>query len=92
MHGVMSNHLPPWQDVRRIVDEIELQIHLASMDARDRWRALQPQLAQLEHAIAHPGERTGEAVTHELSEIGAALAHMRDEIYARARGDFASGW
>ena len=87
----MSNH-PGWHDVRRIADAIELQVHLAGMDARDRWHALQPQLAKLETAIAHSGEHAGDAVTRELSELGSTLLHLRDEIYARARGDFASGW
>jgi hypothetical protein len=89
---VMRDHLTGWQDVRRIVDELELQIHLAGMDARDRWQALQPRLAHVETAIAHSGEHAGDAVTRELSEISATLHHLRDEIYARVRGDFTSGW
>jgi len=36
-------------DLRRITDELELEIHLAGLDARDRWRALEPQLYELEH-------------------------------------------
>jgi ElaB/YqjD/DUF883 family membrane-anchored ribosome-binding protein len=92
MEPVMREYPTGWHDIRRIVDELELQIHLAGMDARDRWQALQPRLAQLETVIAHSGEHAGDAVTREVSELGAALRHVRDEIFARARGDFASGW
>jgi len=85
----MNHGLPGWNDVRRITDELGLQIHLASMDARDRWHALQLRLAKLEHTVAHSGEQ---AVTHELSEIRGALLHLRDDMLARARGDFTTGW
>jgi hypothetical protein len=31
-------------DVRRLRDEVRLKLHLAGMDARDRWHALEPVL------------------------------------------------
>ena len=71
---------PIWDDVRRIADELELQIHLAGMEARDRWHALQPRLAELEKTIAREGERAGQAITQQLSEVGAALRRLRDEV------------
>lgn len=69
-----------WDDVRRIIDELEVKAHLAGMDARDRWRAFQPRLARLEQAIARQGERAGRALADELSAIGKALRELRDQI------------
>jgi len=69
-----------WDDVRRIVDELELKIHLAGMDARDRWRSLQPRLAKVEQAIEERSERVSRKVTEELKAIGTALRELRDEI------------
>jgi ribosomal protein L19E len=69
-----------WDDVRRIVDELEVKIHLAKMEARDRWQALQPRLEKLEKTIEEQGERAGRAVADEVSEIGRSLRELRDEI------------
>jgi hypothetical protein len=69
-----------WDDVRRIVDELEVKIHLAGMDARDRWRAIQPRLAKLEKTIERKSRRTGHAMADELSAIGKALRELRDQI------------
>jgi len=71
-----------WDDVRRMADELELKIHLAGMDARDRWRALQPRLAKLEHSIAHQTERAAAVLADELAVIGKALQKLRDDLSA----------
>jgi hypothetical protein len=72
-----------WNDLKRIGDELELKIRLASMDARDRWQALRPRLVALEDTIKRTGSRTSKLVTKELSSLGSALRRLRDEI---ARG------
>jgi hypothetical protein len=71
---------PLWDDLRRTADELEVQMHLAAMDARDRWRALKPRLEELEKTIAREGDRVGQAVSTQLSELGAALRRLRDDI------------
>jgi BMFP domain-containing protein YqiC len=88
----MSNGLSAWNDVQRLADEVELQVHLAGMDARDRWNELEPRLEKLEHQVVHSGERAVQAVAHELHEAHGALRALRDELLARARGDFLRGW
>lgn len=71
---------PTWEDVRRIVDELKVQMHLASMDARDRWDKLQPRLAELENDLARGGERAGEFLAARLASVATALLELRDEI------------
>jgi 3-oxoacyl-[acyl-carrier-protein] synthase-3 len=71
---------PSWDDVRRIADELELKIHLAGMDARDRWRELQPRFAELEKTIASTGERAGQIVSKQITAVGTALKQLRDEL------------
>ena len=72
-----------WDDIRRIADEVGLKLHLAGMEARDRWRALEPRLAELEKTLAKVGQRASAAVDQELSSIGAALRRLRDDLRAR---------
>ena len=69
-----------WDDLKRIGDELELKIRLASMDARDRWQALRPRLLALEDTVKRTGVRTTKLVTEELSSLGKALRQLRDEI------------
>jgi hypothetical protein len=47
----MSEPPSTWEEVRRIADEVELQIHLAGMEARERWNALRPRLIELERQL-----------------------------------------
>ena len=47
----MSESTFTWDDVRRFTDQLELKIHLAGMDARDRWEALKPKVSALEHDL-----------------------------------------
>jgi hypothetical protein len=88
----MSNDPSEWSDVQRLADEIEVQIHLAGMDARDRWHALEPRLEKLEHQIVQSGERAGKLVVHEVHELRDALRALRDDVCARSRGGFTRGW
>jgi hypothetical protein len=77
---ISQNEQSTWDDVRRIVDELEVRIHLARMDARDRWKALQPRLAKLEKTFERKTEHAGRAVAEELSAMGKALRELRDQI------------
>lgn len=69
-----------WEDLKRIGDELELKIRLASMDARDRWQALRPRLTALEETIKQTGARTSKLINEELSSLGKALRRLREEI------------
>lgn len=72
-------------ELRRIADELELKIHLASMDARDRWQALKPRLAEVEKRLARTGERATKVVQDEVAAIGKALHKLRDDLAQAAR-------
>jgi hypothetical protein len=76
----MNEPLSTWDDIRRIADELEVKIHLAGMEARDRWRALEPRLTEIESALAKAGKKASVAIEHELGSIGAALRRLRDDI------------
>jgi len=48
------------QDVRALRDEVKLKLHLASMDLKDEWEKLEP---QLDRAINSAALVSGEVVT-----------------------------
>lgn len=76
----MKDQATTWDEFRRIADEIELKIHLAGMDARDRWRALQPRVVELETKLSTAGKRVGSAIDREVESIGVALRRLRDDV------------
>jgi hypothetical protein len=69
-----------WNDVRRMADEVELQIHLARMDARDTWRELQPRLTEVEETIARSSQRLDAAISDKVTKLGAALRKLREDL------------
>jgi len=76
----MTEKPSTWDELRRIADQLELEIHLAGMEARDRWRALQPRLVEVETALSKAGDRASEAVNREIASIGVALRRLRDDV------------
>lgn len=74
---------PTWDDVRRIAEELELKMHLAGMDMRDRWNELQPRLAEIQKVIAREGERAGKLVVTQISSLGKALQELRNELESK---------
>ena len=75
-----------WDEIRRIADQLQLEIHLAGMEARDRWKELQPRLAELEQKIEHTGQRAGELITEQLSSIANVLRELREDVAKHRRG------
>jgi uncharacterized protein len=56
----------------------------ASLELRDRWRALKPELAKLEKTITAAGGKVSATVSKQLTEIGATLRGLLDDL-RRAR-------
>ncbi len=72
-----------WDDVRRIADEVALKIHLAGMDARERWHALEPRLSRIEKQLGESGARLGKIIDDEVTAVGTALRKLRDDLAAK---------
>lgn len=87
MHGdpTMTKPTNDCTELRRIADELDLKIHLASMDARDRWQTLKPRFAEVEKKLARAGERATKVVQDEVAAIGKALHELRDELGRAAK-------
>jgi hypothetical protein len=81
----MTRPANEWAYLRRIADALELKIHLASVEARDRWQALKPRLAEIETSLARTGGHATEIVQQEIASIGKALRKLRDELVQAAK-------
>ncbi|MFN0063651.1 MAG: hypothetical protein ACKVPX_14180 [Myxococcaceae bacterium] len=48
--------------LRRLRDEIRVEVHLAGMEAKDRWKNLEPQLEQAERVARDISEASKQAL------------------------------
>lgn len=73
----------PWDDLRRLADEIEVKLHLAGMEARDKWNELKPKLSQLDKQFNDGALRANDVIEKEARTVGAELKRLRDELLGR---------
>ena len=74
-----------FERLRQQRDELNLRIHLASMEARDEWDELEK---KWDHFVAK-SKHVAEEAEPAAKEVGAALALLADEIkagYQRIKG------
>lgn len=62
--------------LRTLRDEIRLQIHLASMEAKEMWKDLEPRAKRVEADL----EKTGREV---VDQVMASLVSLRDQLKAK---------
>jgi len=65
--------------IRTLRDEIRLKLHLAGMDAKDAWAALEPKLAEVEHAAEDVSETTRRALRDVLARLRALRSRIESE-------------
>ena len=64
------------EQLKKIRDEIKVQLHLASMDAKDAWKKLEPGLAELEQKM---GQVT-DASRAKAQELLKRFSELRDRM------------
>ncbi len=62
--------------MRALRDEVRVNLHLAGMTARDEWREIEPQLAEIERAASDFSETTRTA----LAAVMKRLAKLRSSL------------
>lgn len=76
----MNIDIPAWDEIKQLADQVELEVKLGTMEARDHWRALRPRIDRLEKSIEKAGAAAAETVKRELDEVRGALRALRGEI------------
>jgi ElaB/YqjD/DUF883 family membrane-anchored ribosome-binding protein len=75
-----ANGLSTWDEIRQLSDEIEVKLHLAGMEARDRWIALKPRLDALQRTLTRAGNRASKVVTKEVAAVRALLERLTNDV------------
>ena len=63
-------------------DEIRVRVHLAQMDAKDKWQELETQLASLEHRVATEGGSLFGATSQLAQELKQSQTDFRQRLSA----------
>ncbi len=73
-----------WDDVRRLADEVRLKLHLAGMEAKDRWGKLEPQILELEQkvktGVKDGSGKAADVVGEQVEAVAAGLRQFADEL------------
>ena len=62
--------------LRTLRDEVRVQLHLAGMDAKEKWNKLEPMLDAVEHKAHEASEASRTAVADAVK----TLKHFRDSL------------
>jgi uncharacterized protein involved in exopolysaccharide biosynthesis len=68
------------EKLRQLRDEIRVKAHLAGMEAKAGWEALEPRLAALEEQLESTGATIATIADVVSEELGAALQRIRDRL------------
>lgn len=61
-------------------DEIKVRLHLAGLEAKDKWQALETQLASLEHRVSADGGNLVDATAQLAREMKQSLIDFRQRL------------
>lgn len=61
-------------------DEIRVRIHLAQLDAKEKWAELETRLAGLEHRVTTEGGKIAGATSQLASELKRSLLDFRERL------------
>ena len=64
-------------ELRKVRDEIRVQLHLAGMEAKSFWQQVEPKLVDLEHKLEHGVEATARYADVFLDELTRAFQRVR---------------
>lgn len=67
-------------DLQQLRDEIRVKMHLASMDLKDRFQKLEPDVKAFEHRAEEVTEEVGDELREGWTHLEAALKRLRDEL------------
>jgi hypothetical protein len=67
-------------ELQQLRDEIRLKMHLASMDLRDRFEKIEPDVKAFEHRAEEVTEDVGEELHEGWDHLKKALTRIRDEL------------
>lgn len=74
-----SEHID-FSSLTQLRDEIRVRLHLAQLDAKDKWQELETQLASLEHRVSSDGGSVMGATAQLAKELKQSLVDFKHRL------------
>lgn len=71
-----------WADIKRMADEVKVKLHLAGMEAKEKWKTLEPKINELSDKVEKKGERAADVVGDQVSAVFKALGQLAEKVQA----------
>lgn len=66
--------------LQTVRDETKVKLHLAKMDVKDAWDALQPKLAEAEHVASNAAQSATEAALEAMKATAKSLQKVAESL------------
>jgi hypothetical protein len=80
MEEIAKHDHVDFSSLTQLRDEIRLRLHLAQLDAKDRWQELETQLASLEHKVASDGGTVMGATAQLAKDLKQSLVDFKHRL------------
>jgi hypothetical protein len=80
MSDITKNEDVDLGTLAQLRDEIRVRLHLAQLDAKDKWQELETQLASLEHRVTADGGSFLGATAQLAREMKQSLTDFRQRL------------
>ncbi|HET9929550.1 MAG TPA: hypothetical protein VFQ35_02635 [Polyangiaceae bacterium] len=75
-----NSHSNVIESIAQLRDEIRLKVHLAGLDAKEKWQALEEQVQNLEHRVSADGGSLMDATATLARDLKQSLEHFRERL------------
>jgi hypothetical protein len=75
-----NTHNGVFQSIAQLRDEIRLKVHLAGLDAKEKWQELEEQVQNLEHRVSSEGGSIVGATAVLARDLKQSLEHFRERL------------
>jgi hypothetical protein len=82
MNDIAKEEHVDFGSLTQLRDEIRVRLHLAQLDAKDKWQELEGLLATLEHRITSEGGTVAGATAQLARELKQSLTDFRQRLSA----------
>ncbi len=82
MNATNEHDTPDLTSLTQLRDEIRVRVHLAQLDAKDKWQELESQLMSLEHRVTSEGGSVLGATAQLAKELKQSLIDFRQRLSA----------
>jgi hypothetical protein len=68
-------------ELTRMSDEVRLKVHLAGMDGRTAWNALEKHIERLDERFGYQGDHVVETTRQMAAEVRSAAREFKEKLF-----------